>query len=158
PFFLMEITRRHFVKSGLGCALGLTMSPAFSPAADRAKTIPIGFQLYTVRGEFSRNVLETLQRLGQIGYQGVEFWGYGGTPNVYQQHGAAELRKFLDDAGLKCCGMHLELKALSADNFQRTVDNNHVLGSAYFNVAAAKEKMESETGIAELATTLNDAA
>jgi sugar phosphate isomerase/epimerase len=154
----MQTTRRQFIKSGLGCALGMTVSPAFSPAADRAKTIPIGFQLYTVRGEFARNVPDTLKRLGEIGYQAVELWGYGGTPNVYQKYSAAELRKFLDDAGLKCCGMHMELKALAAENFQRTVDNNRTLGSSLLNVAAAQAKMESETGIGELATTLNEAA
>jgi len=154
----MQTTRRQFIKSSLSCAVGMTLARTLSIAADRVNPIPIGFQLYTVRGEFSRNVPQTLKTLGQLGYKAVEFWGYGGTPNVYQQYSASELRKLLDENDLKCCGMHLELKALAKDNLQRTIENNQALGSQYLNVAAAKEKMGSEDTIAELAAFLNDAA
>jgi len=134
------------------------LSPALSFAADQATAIPIGFQLYTVRGEFARDVPGTLKTLGQMGYKGVEFWGYAGTPKVYQQYSAAELRKLLDNHGLRCCGMHLELKALSGDNLKQTIENNQVLGNEYLNVAAAKEKMISVATISELAVLLNEAA
>jgi sugar phosphate isomerase/epimerase len=154
----MPTTRRQFITAGFGCAVGAALEHFPAVAAETMKTIPIGFQLYTVRGEFARNVPETLKTLGQLGYKGVEFWGYGGTPNVYQQHSAAELRKLLDDSGLKCCGIHLELKALAKENLGRTVENSHTLGGEYLNVAAAQQKMSSEAGIAELATFLNDAA
>jgi sugar phosphate isomerase/epimerase len=154
----MQTTRRQFVKSGLGCALGMTLSRTLCVAANPVKRLPIGFQLYTVRGELSRNVPETLKALGQLGYKGVEFWGYGGTPNVYQQYSASALRKLLDENGLKCCGLHLELKALANDCLKCTVENSQVLGNEYLNVAAAKEKMASEEAIAELAGLLNQAA
>jgi sugar phosphate isomerase/epimerase len=136
----------------------MTVAPTLSFAAHSAKTIPIGFQLYAVRGEFSRDVPGTLKKLGAIGYKGVEFWGYGGTPDVYQKHSAAELRKLLEENGLKCCGMHIELKALAKENFSRTLENSQTLGNEYLNVAAAQEKMGSEAGIGELAEILNDAA
>src|SRR6185436_13361018 len=74
--FLMQTTRRRFIQSGLGCAIGMVLTRTGAMAATRAKTIPIGFQLYTVRGEFSRNAPETLKMLGKIGYKAVEFWGY----------------------------------------------------------------------------------
>jgi len=154
----MQTTRRQFLKSGLGGALGMTLGRSLGSAAGQAKTIPIGIQLYAVRGAFSRQPPETLKALGQMRYQGVEFWGYGGTPNVFQQYSASQLRNLLDENGLKCCGMHLELKALAKDNLQRTIENNHVLGSEYLNVAAAREKMGSEDAIAELAALLNEAA
>src|SRR5437867_8313382 len=131
----MQITRRRFIQSGLGCAI--TLSRDLSMAAEQAKKIPIAFQLYTVRGEFARNVPGTLKTLGEIGYKAVEFWAYAGTPNVYQKYSAAELRKLLDDSGLKCCGMHLELKALDAEHLKTTIENNLALGSEYLNVAAA---------------------
>jgi sugar phosphate isomerase/epimerase len=127
------------------------------PASQNIR-IPIGFQLYTVRGEFARDVPRTLKLLGRIGYQAVEFWGYAGMPNVYQKYSASDLRKLLDDCGLKCCGMHLKLKALAKENLQQTIDNNQALGSEYLNVAAAKEKMGSEHGIADLAALLNETA
>jgi len=136
----------------------MALSRAWSGAGEAAKRIPIGFQLYTVRGEFARDVPGTLTKLGKLGYKAVEFWGYGGTPNVYQNYSAAELRRFLDDSGLQCCGMHLDLKALAKENLKRTIENNRTLGSEYLNVAAAKEKMSSEQGIGELANFLNHTA
>ena len=134
------------------------MTEILSQAAAPAKRIPIGFQLYTVRDEFSRDAAGTLKKLSQLGYKGVEFWGYGGTPNVYQEHSAAELRKLLDEHSLQCCGMHLELKALAKENLDRTIENSRVLGNQYLNVAAAKEKMGSEETIGELAAFLNETA
>jgi len=127
-------------------------------AKEPEKKIPIGFQLYTVRGEFSRDVPGTLKKLGEIGYKAVEFWGYDGDANVYQKYSAKELRQMMDDCGLKCCGMHLNLKALAKENLQTTIENNRVLGSQYLNVAAAKEKMGSEKEIVELADLLNERA
>src|SRR2546423_4079991 len=131
----MQTTRRKFIKAGIGCSLAMSINPESSIAADRKKTIPIGFQLYTVRGEFSRDVPGTLKKVAQLGYKAVEFWGYAGTPKVYQKYSASELRKVLDDSGLKCCGMHLDLKALAKENFQQTVETNRTLGSEYLNVA-----------------------
>jgi sugar phosphate isomerase/epimerase len=154
----MQTTRRQFIKSSLGCALGMTLSRALSVAAAPAKAIPIGFQLYTVRGEFARDVPGTIKTLAHLGYKAVEFWGYGGTAEVYKEYSASQLKKMLDDNGLKCCGMHIELKALAADNFKRTLENNQVLGSEYLNVASAQDKMGSEDKIAELADLLNHAA
>jgi sugar phosphate isomerase/epimerase len=136
----------------------MSLSHKLGSAANQPGAIPIGFQLYTVRGEFSRDVAMTLKAISQIGYQAVEFWGYGGTPNVYQKYSAADLRKLLGENGLKCCGIHLELKALAKENFERTIQNCRELGIEYLNVAAAQDKMGSEKTINELATFLNEAA
>ena len=154
----MQTTRRTFIQTTVTCAAGLALSRASSLAAARSKGIPIGFQLYAVRGAFSRDVPGTLKQLGALGYKGVEFWGYGGTPNIYQNYSASQLRKILDENGLKCCGIHMELKALAKENLDRTIENNKILGNTYLNVAAAQEKMKSDETIAELARILNDAA
>jgi sugar phosphate isomerase/epimerase len=154
----MQRTRRQFIQSTIACGLVMTLDRNISRAANSQGTIPIGFQLYAVRGEFARNVPETLKKLGQLGYKGVEFWGYAGTPSVYQQYSAADLRKLLDESGLKCCGIHMELKALADDNLKRTIENNQVLGNQYLNVAAAQEKMRSDQAIGELADILNQAS
>src|ERR1035441_137850 len=102
----MQTTRRQFIQSGLGSLVVMALSPGF---AVPATTIPIGFQLFTVRGEFARDVPGTLKTLGQIGYKGVEFWDYAGTPNVYQKYSAVELDRLLEERGLQCCGMHVKL-------------------------------------------------
>src|ERR1051325_11000931 len=137
----MQTTRRHFIQSSFGCTLGMTLGRTISVAASQTSAIPLAFQLYTVRGEFSRDVPGTLKKLAEMGYKAVEFWGYAGTPKVYQHYSATDLRHLLHEAGLKCCGIHLELKALSRENFNQTVENSHTLGNEYLNVAAAKDKM-----------------
>jgi len=154
----MQIARRQFIKTTAGCAIGMSLSRAFPGSAAQEKKIPIAFQLYTVRGEFERDVPGTLRTLARLGYKAVEFWGYGGTPKVYQEYSAHDLKAMLDGDGLKCCGMHLQLKALEGDNFKRTLEANQVLGSPYLNVASAQEKMGAEDKIAELADFLNHAA
>src|SRR5271167_1040851 len=104
--FAMQTSRRRFIKSALGCAAGMSLSPRNSFAAMATTKIPIAFQLFTVRGEFSRDVPGTLKKLAQTGYSAVEFWAYAGTANVWKYYSAADLRKMLDENGLKCCGMH----------------------------------------------------
>src|SRR5260370_33588040 len=128
PRLLMQTARRQFIKSSRGCDLGMTLGRTLCLAGDRDNHIPIGFQLYTVRGEFSRNAPQTLKTLGQLAYKAVEFWGYGGTPNVYQQYSSSELRKLLVENDLKCCGMHLELKTFATDNLRRTIEKNQARG------------------------------
>jgi sugar phosphate isomerase/epimerase len=150
---IMNTTRRQFL--GL-CALA--SSNLLETFGAQKRAIPIGFQLYTVRGEMERNVPETLKKIAEIGYKGVEFWGYAGTPNVYKQYSAAELKKLLDDHGLRCCGMHLDPKAIAKENFEHTVEVNQTLGSQYLNVAAAQEKMRTEASIKEFARLLNERA
>jgi sugar phosphate isomerase/epimerase len=152
----MEISRRQFMRSSAMGALGVTVASPLMGKEKEAHKIPIGFQLYTVRAEFSRDVPGTLKKLAQIGYQGVEFWDYAGTKEVYRNYDAAALRKILDENGLKCCGMHLQLKALGKESMAQTIEANRILGSQYLNVAGAKEKMSSEQGINELADLLNE--
>jgi sugar phosphate isomerase/epimerase len=151
----MQNTRRQFIKSGLVSAAGLTMTQSLALAAEQAKPLPIGYQLYTVRGELARNVPDTIKTIGRIGYQGVEFWDYAGTPTVYQNYSAPEMRRLLDENGLKCCGMHVKKEALSKDKLKRTMETNQALGNPYINLVMAPENMKSEAGIAELAALLN---
>lgn len=121
--------------------------------------IPIGMQLYSVRGECGKDRLPaTLEALAKIGYQGVEPWGYGGDSVEWQGMGAAELRRLLDDNGLTCCGIHLRTEALVGDNLQRTIELNEALGNRFLIVAADKQRVSSLEGIRELGGILEAAA
>ncbi|MEX2460572.1 MAG: hypothetical protein WD469_04615 [Paenibacillaceae bacterium] len=42
-----------------------------------AKT-KVGLQLYTLRDETAKDFIGTLRKVAEIGYEGVEFAGYGG--------------------------------------------------------------------------------
>ncbi|CAM4488880.1 sugar phosphate isomerase/epimerase [Paenibacillus endophyticus] len=68
-------------------------------------TAKIGLQLYTLREECSNDLLGTLRRVAELGYEGVEFAGYFGIPSN-------ELRSVLQELGLTAIGSHVGLPAL----------------------------------------------
>lgn len=86
------------------------------------KKIPVGLQLWSVRNVIKDNVAAGLKEIADMGYEAVEFAGY------YDLK-PAELRKMLDDCGLKCAGSHTSLKMLEEDAFDATVEMNKTLGT-----------------------------
>jgi sugar phosphate isomerase/epimerase len=120
--------------------------------------IPIGLQLYAVRGACGRSLPETLKSVARIGYAGAEPWGYDGSTLSWHGHSPSDIRRMFDDHGLTCCGFHIATDALLGDNLKRTVELNRVLGNRLLIVAWDKPRMSSRAGILELAGILNDAA
>ena len=55
--------------------------------------IPIGLQLFSVRGECSKDLPATLEAVAGLGYVAVEPWGYGGESLEWMGFGATDLRK-----------------------------------------------------------------
>ena len=121
-------------------------------------SIPIGLQLFSVRGEVARDLPATLKAVADIGYQGAEPWGYNGQSLDWQGLSAHDLRHLYDDNGLICCGIHLTTDALQGDNLARTIEFNRTLGNNFLIVAWDKDRMSSRDGALELATILNDTA
>ena len=66
----------------------------------------IALQLYTVRTETQKDFLDTLRAVGEMGYPAVEFAGYGDLS-------AAELRRALDEYGLRTMGAHVPFAAFA---------------------------------------------
>ncbi len=135
-----RFTRLEFIRIGAaGAALWAagraSAQPDGQPAA--AKRIPIGLQLYSVRNECAKDLPAVLAAVAAMGYEGVEFAGYHG-------RSAAELRKLLDDNGLKCCGTHLGIEALTGDELSRTVEFNRFLGNEFLIVASLPDGMLSD--------------
>jgi sugar phosphate isomerase/epimerase len=123
-----------------------------------SKNIPIGLQLYAVRGEVARDLPATLKAVADMGYTGAEPWGYNGDSLDWQGHSASAIRKLYDDNGLTCCGIHLSVGALQGDNLARTIEFNKTLGNRFLIVAMDKQRMSTHEGIIELAGILNDTA
>jgi sugar phosphate isomerase/epimerase len=86
--------------------------------------IPIGLQVYSVREEAEKDLPGTLAAIAKMGYDGVDFAGYYG-------YSAADVRKMLDDTGLKCCGGHLGINTLTGDELARTIEYQATLGNQY---------------------------
>jgi len=121
-------------------------------------SIPIGLQLYAVRGEVEASLPATLKKLADIGYAGAEPWGYNGETLTWQGHSAADIRRMYDDNGLICCGIHLTTDALRGDNLARTVEFNRMVGNRFLIIAMDQQRMTTSDGVAELAAILNEAA
>jgi len=117
---------------------------------EEVKNIPIGVQLYCVRKECAEDLPGTLSQLSKIGFDGVEFADYFG-------YSAEELKKMLDDAGLKPCGTHIYVEDLLGEKFDETVEFNKVLGNKYLIIRFLdKEKYATKQSWVELAKVFNE--
>ena len=101
------------------------------------KKIPIAVQLYSVREEAAKDLAAVLAAIAKMGYAGVEFAGY------YNKD-PKDIRKMLDDTGLKCSGTHTGLGALRGDNFEKTAEIHKTLGTKYMIVPGGLDKAFSE--------------
>ncbi|MGD0090327.1 MAG: sugar phosphate isomerase/epimerase [Planctomycetota bacterium] len=99
-----------------------------------AKKIPIGVQLYSVREDCKKDLPGTLKAVAKMGYEAVEFAGYYG-------YSAPDLRKLLDENGLKCCGTHTGLDTLADDKLAATIEFNQTIGNKYLVVPWIPEEL-----------------
>ena len=117
------INRRQFLSRSALTVAGLAASAAlpFSAWADPLG-LPIGIQLYVVGADMQKDAAAAVKQIAQIGYKEVETAGFGSLKT------AKELRKALDDNGLKCPSAHV-LNSLSSQ--QASFDDANALGCTY---------------------------
>lgn len=78
-------------------------------------------QLYSIKDETEKNLLEALRKVAALGYDGVEFAGYG-------NHSAEEIKAVLDETGLAACASHIPLEKLRTD-FSAVLAFEQLLGN-----------------------------
>jgi sugar phosphate isomerase/epimerase len=115
-----EISRRGFIARGLAAA-GMASVGLRREAWGAGEKHPLGVQLYMVGSELKADLGGTLKELRAIGYQHVESFNLAGLT-------AAEFRKALDDADLKCHSSHL---MLNADDLSPLFAQANALGAKY---------------------------
>ncbi|OPJ63249.1 sugar phosphate isomerase/epimerase family protein [Clostridium oryzae] len=86
-------------------------------------SLPIGLQLFSIKDETAKDFAGTLKKVAEIGYEGVEFAGYGGL----KSH---ELKAVMQDLNLKACGSHVGLNELVND-LAAVIDYNLEIGNPY---------------------------
>jgi sugar phosphate isomerase/epimerase len=86
-------------------------------------TIPIAVQMYTLREESEVDFIGTLKKVAELGFNGVEFAGYGGLP-------VREVKKVLDELGLQAAASHVPLEDLES-NLEQVIEDQKLLGSKY---------------------------
>jgi sugar phosphate isomerase/epimerase len=121
--FLAMGSRRQFLLTLAGAALGVAARPRSGGAALAAKPrprVPIGLQLYTVRALMERDFEGTLAQVAAIGCREVEFAGYFG-------RSPTQVREVLRQHGLAAPSTHIALPA-SDDAWARALDDAVTIG------------------------------
>jgi sugar phosphate isomerase/epimerase len=109
---------------------------AFSARA--STSIPVGLELYSVRDSLKQDPEGTVRAVAQMGYQGVEFYA----PYFDWTEGQTkQMRKLLDDLGIRCFSTHNSEAYLSSSNISRARDMNLILGSKYVVQASTTPKV-----------------
>jgi sugar phosphate isomerase/epimerase len=126
-------SRRDFLRSSALAAAGAVLVPSLARAQEAKRNIPIAVQLYSVRNELKADYDGTIEQIGKMGYQGVEF-----ASRQEWEKKPAELRKLLDDNGLKCMGTHTALITLQGDALKRTVELHKTLGNRFLIVPSLR--------------------
>ncbi len=125
-----------------------------SAAATRGKPIPIGLELYSVRDDLKKDLMGTVRAVAKMGYEGVEFYApyYDWTMDY-----AKEVRKLLDDLGIRCFSTHNSFKNFTPENLPHAIELNQAIGSKFIVMASAG-KVNGLDGWKTVAENLNRGA
>src|SRR5438270_5383410 len=140
------ISRRTF--------LALSATLPFALKARAASSLPVGLELYSVRKELQRDPQATVRALAKIGYQCVEFYA------PYFEWSEAEtkqMRKLLDDLGIRCFSTRKNHSYMTADNLARARDKTLILGCKYMVMASAGKEPDRLDAWKTVADALNSA-
>ena len=135
-----DLSRRTFL--GMAAAVPLAAAAPLGVAAPGAKHIPVGLELYSVRG------------VAKMGYECVEFYSpyYDWTPDY-----AKQVRKELDDLHIHCYSTHNDMRSFSPDGVNKAIELNQILGAHYIVLASAGDDINTVDGWKKIANTLNAA-
>lgn len=126
----------------------LAFSAAAPFALNAAKNPPIGLELYSVRNELMKDLMGTVRAVAKMGYEGVEFYSpYQGWTTDY----AKEVRKLMNDVGIKCFSTHNGANAFEGDGLKKAIELNKILGSNTIVMASAGKVagLDGWKGVAE---------
>ena len=138
------ISRRSF--------LALSATLPFALKARGASSLPVGLELYSVRKELQRDPQATVRAVAKMGYQCVEFYA----PYFeWSESETKEMRKLLDDLGIRCFSTHNDSSYLNEANIEKARDRNLILGCKYVVVASSSPQPTGLNGWKTVADTLN---
>lgn len=101
--------------------------------------LPVSVQLYTVRDETNRDFIGTLEKISEMGYDGVEFAGFGGISSSI-------MKQTLDRLGLVASGSHVSEDLLKND-IDEIIRYHKEIGAEY--IICPYSKLETKSDIDE---------
>jgi len=121
-----QLSRRSFL------AISAALPWAFRSAAAAAGSVPVGLELYSVREALKKDPEGTVRAVAQMGYEAVEFYA----PYFdWTEAQARQMRKLMDDLGIRCYSTHNNEEYFNAKNIERVRDLNRILGCKYVVMA-----------------------
>jgi sugar phosphate isomerase/epimerase len=134
--------------------LALTAAVPLASAAPKARQVPVGLELFSVRDELKQDLMGTVRSVARLGYQGVEFFSpyFDWTPEY-----AREVRKLMDGLNIVCFSTHNGPKSFTPEGLPKAIELNRIIGSK-FVVMASAGRVEGLDGWKKVADTLNAAA
>jgi sugar phosphate isomerase/epimerase len=142
----MSLSRRSF--------LALSATLPWALAARGSRSTPIGLELYSVREALKGDPEGTVRSVAQMGYECVEFYA----PYFeWSESQTKQMRKLLDDLGIRCFSTHNDERYFSHENIHRARDLNLILGTKYMVMASSQPKPGLD-GWKTVADELNSAA
>ena len=86
----------------------------------------IGYQVYSAREDAQKDLLGTLKKLKEMGYDGVEFAGFYGHP-------AEEVKQMLDEAGIIAISDHVPFAQIEKDMY-KVISDHLTIGCKFIAV------------------------
>lgn len=111
--------------------------------------IPVAVQLFTLREETEKDFASTLKKVAELGYDGVEFAGFG-------ELSAKEVKALLDEYGLKASSSHVPLDRIQ-DDIENVIEEQKIIGSRYVVCPYILPEQRSEENYQALLQTLEKA-
>ncbi|OCA88060.1 xylose isomerase [Bacillus sp. FJAT-27225] len=87
------------------------------------RKIPVAVQMYTLREEAEKDFAGTLRKVAELGYDGVEFAGFGGLS-------AQEVKGLIEELGLQAVSAHIPLPELEG-NLEKVINDLKTVGIQY---------------------------
>jgi len=109
---------------------------------------PLSVQLYTLRDMAAKDFVATLKAVAEIGYPYVEFAGLHGRT-------AKEIRKVIDDLGLKASSAHVPL--FDNTKHAQILEDANTLGYTHLVSGFGAKDFESEATVKAAAEKVNEA-
>ncbi|MDN3586859.1 sugar phosphate isomerase/epimerase [Pedobacter aquatilis] len=128
------ISRRSFILNSSLAAAAALLVPSFACMADKKN---IGLQLYTLRDELPKDVKGTLEKVAKAGFTEVETYGFS-IKDQFWGLTPADLKKILDDNGLKAVSGHFGLGSYltdgNTDELKAAIVAAKALGMGYVTI------------------------
>jgi sugar phosphate isomerase/epimerase len=122
---MMILNRRNFFSQS-AALVAAANAGSLLRTASAAPSKPVGIGMYAVEEEWNEDPQGTLRALSKMGYQIVEFWGPYLNWTTAQ---AKDIRKTLDDFGLRCSSTHNDGTSFTAEGLAKAIEFNHIIGS-----------------------------